>query len=405
MRSRARTTTIRQRRSAPLAADATGGVLLLAGTIAALVWANGPWRSSYATFWLRELDLLGVHEPLGHWVGSGLMSVFFLGVGIELARELSGGQLGSARQAALPVAAALGGMVVPAALFLAINTGGEGLHGWGVPMATDIAFALGVVGLLGSRVPRGVRVLLLAIAAVDDVGAILVIAVAYTDELHLGWLLAAAGGLVVVAALRRAHVHASGLYVVIGIAVWFCTHRSGVHATIAGVALGLLVPARPRTAGGTSTAERVAHRLEPWTTYVILPVFALANAGVPLSRTALADAATSRVTAGVVVGLVLGKLVGVALASFAAVRLGWARLPAAVGWRELVGTAAVAGTGFTVSLFVAGLAYPDDARLDDARIGILCASVLAGALGAALLTRAARRPGATHERGSGVGPR
>lgn len=402
-----------------LAVEAAGGLLLLLATAAALTWANSPWSASYHQLWstVVALDAGPIHlsEDLGHWVNDGLMAVFFFVVGLEIKRELVDGQLAGLRQAALPIVAAVGGMVVPAAAFVALNIGGSGSEGWGIPMATDIAFAVGVLLLLGDRVPASLKVLLLGLAIADDIGAILVIAIFYTDEVEGRWLLAAAAGLVAVALMRRARVWYFPAYVVVGALVWVCTLESGIHATIAGVALGLLAPARPllpeleadqiadrlssdhdvtaaevRELGfelreSVSVAERVEAALHPWTSYVVIPVFALANAGIPLSTEALRSAASSRVTIGVVLGLVAGKLVGVSAFTWLAVRLGIARLPDDLRWRHVLGLAALAGIGFTVSIFVTGLAFSDLALQDEAKVGVLVASVAAAALGSALL--------------------
>jgi NhaA family Na+:H+ antiporter len=409
-----------------LAVEAAGGLLLLLATVIALVWANSPWSAAYHQLWSTVVSLeagpVHLSEDLGHWVNDGLMAVFFFVVGLEIKRELVDGQLAGLRQAALPIVAAVGGMVVPAAAFVALNIGGAGSEGWGIPMATDIAFAVGVLLLLGDRVPASLKVLLLGLAIADDIGAILVIAIFYTDEVEGRWLLAAAAGLVVVALMRRARVWYFPAYVVVGSLVWVCTLESGIHATIAGVALGLLAPARPllpeleadqiadrlssdhdvtaaevRDLGfelreSVSVAERVEAALHPWTSYVVIPVFALANAGIPLSTDALRAAASSRVTIGVVLGLVAGKLVGVSAFTWLAVRLGIARLPDDLRWRHVLGLAALAGIGFTVSIFVAGLAFADLALQDEAKVGVLVASVAAAALGSALLWGAPAAP-------------
>ncbi len=405
-----------------LQVEAAGGVLLLVATVVALVWANSPWSAGYDALWSTDVSLqvgsYRLEETFGHWVDDGLMAIFFFVVGLEIKGELVGGQLRQRRDAALPVLAAVGGMVVPAALFTIVNLGGE-TAGWGIPMATDIAFAIGVLALLGDRLPSGLKVLLLGLAIVDDIGAILVIAVFYTEQLELRWLAGAAAGLLLIAVLRRARVWYAPLYALVGVGVWLCTLESGVHATIAGVALGLLTPARPllptvesdRVAGqlshdhdvtaeeiraveaqlraSVSVAQRLQEALHPWTSYVIIPLFALANAGIELSGDALGDAATSRVTIGVVLGLVAGKLVGVSAAAWLAVRFGVARLPAGVTWRQVVGMAGLAGIGFTVSIFVTGLAYDDGAAaLEQAKVGVLVASALAAGVGTALLRRA-----------------
>jgi NhaA family Na+:H+ antiporter len=403
--------------------EAAGGIALLAGTIIALVWANSPWADSYHDLWETRLafDLGGhvVADDLRHWVNDGLMALFFFVVGLEIKQELSeGGHLATVKDATLPAIAALGGMVVPAAIYAVINAGGDGSAGWGIPMATDIAFALGVVALLGSRVPTPLKVMLLALAIVDDIGAIVVIAVFYSDDIHAGWALAALAGLALVAVLARIRVWYRPVYAVLGFAVWFATFESGVHATIAGVALGLLAPARPLLPDSASSAitaelsedhdvtvaevrrasfrlresvpvaERMQDALHPWTSYVVIPVFALANAGVVLSRDVLADAAASPITIGVVVGLVVGKFVGITGAVALATRLKLGRLPEGVSMRHVRGIAALAGIGFTVSIFISGLAF-DDGGADEAKIGVLVASALAAVVGTLLLRRAA----------------
>lgn len=409
-----------------LQVEAAGGVLLLGATLAALVWANSPWSGGYEQLWRTVVSLdagpMHLSEDLGHWVNDGLMALFFFVVGLEIKQELVGGQLADRRDAALPVVAALGGMVVPAALFFALNAGSSGVHGWGIPMATDIAFAVAVLMLLGDRAPSSLKVLLLGLAIADDIGAIAVIALFYTDRVELPWLLAAGAGLLLVALMRQAKVWFLPVYAVVGVAVWACTLQSGIHATIAGVALGLLTPARPLLADieadriaarlsddedvtpaevreigfhlreSVSVAERLGTVLHPWTSYVVVPVFALANAGIPLSGEALGEAASSRVTLGVVVGLVVGKVAGISAFAWGAVRLGMARLPVDVSWRQVTGMAGIAGIGFTVSMFVAGLAYDDPALQDQAKMGVLVASVLAAVVGLAVLTTTASRP-------------
>jgi NhaA family Na+:H+ antiporter len=403
--------------------EAASGVLLLAAAVVALVWVNSPWSASYHDIWTTDVALtVGRHTldaDLRHWVNDGLMALFFFVLGLEIKQELVSGQLASVRAAAVPALGALGGMVVPAAIYLAVNHGGPGAGGWGIPIATDVAFSLGVLALLGSRAPAGLKVLLLGLAIVDDIGAILVIAVFYAAHLALGWLALGAAGLAVVAVLRRLRVWYLPVYAALGVGIWWCTWESGVHATIAGVALGLLTPARPlmddvdadriaaelsadtdvdaaevrdisfRVRESVPVAERLADVLHPWTSYVIVPLFALANAGVELSRHRLADAATSRITIGVVVGLVVGKLVGVTAAIGVGTRAGPGEVPEGVTGRHVVGMAALAGIGFTVSLFVAALAFEDDpARLDQAKLGVLAASMTAAALGAVILRSA-----------------
>ena len=402
--------------------EASGGVLLVAAAVIALVWANSPWSAAYDDLWHTELTLdLGGHaitEDLRHWINDGLMTLFFFVIGLEIKHELTSGQLTTLRSAAVPAAGALGGMAVPALLYLAFNAGGSGGAGWGIPMATDVAFALGVLALLGSRVPGELKVLLLALAIVDDIGAIVVIAAFYSDGIDWQWFAAAVAGLALIAVLKQARIRYLPVYAVLGAGIWLATFESGVHATIAGVALGLLTPARPflpqvdadRIADQLSTdehvtptevrsisfklresiptTERLQDHLHPWTSYLIVPVFALANAGVSLSRDTLGDAATSPVTLGVVAGLVIGKLIGVTAAISLAVRLGIGRLPDGITNRHILGMAAIAGIGFTVSIFVAGLAFTDPRLADEAKIGVLAASAVAAAVGAAvLLTR------------------
>ena len=278
---------------------AAGGLFLLAATVVALGWANSPFAAVYEGLWSTELTVgagpLAVTEDLKHWVNDGLMTLFFFVVGLEIKRELVVGELREPRRASLPVLAALGGVVVPAGIFLLLNAGGEGGRGWGIPMATDIAFAVGVLAVLGSRVPPGAKVFLLTLAIVDDILAITVIAVFYTSQLAVAWL-AVAAGMVLVLLLRQLGVRAISAYVPLGVLVWLATLESGVHATIAGVALGLATPARP--VGGRPVLEQLQHRLHPLSSYLVIPLFALANAGVPLGGDALGRAARSPVAWG-----------------------------------------------------------------------------------------------------------
>jgi Na+:H+ antiporter, NhaA family len=407
-----------------LQTEAGGGIALLVATAVALLWANSPWLGGYESLWSTELRLglgdVALVEDLRHWVNDALMAVFFFVVGLEIKRELVVGELRSPRTAAAPAVAAVGGMVVPAALYLVVNAGREGADGWGIPMATDIAFALGLVALLGSRVPSSLKLFLLTLAIVDDIGAILVIAVFYSDGIDPG-ALAVAGALVVgIGLLRRLDVDWPFAYVAAGVALWVATYQSGVHATIAGVVLGLLTPARPlapdllteewasdladdpspedvatlrRVARSSiSPAERLQHDLHPVTSFVIVPVFALANAGVVIESGAFDAPGAGAVALGIGAGLVVGKVVGVAGATWLAVRTGLARLPPGVTGRQLLGVAGVAGIGFTVSLFIAGLAFPQTPALEaPAKIGILVASALAAAVGSAVLATSRRQ--------------
>jgi NhaA family Na+:H+ antiporter len=381
--------------------EAAGGLILLAATVVALSWANSPFAAGYQGLWGRELTIgvepVAVTEDLKHWVNDGLMAMFFFVVGLEIKRELVVGELRDPRRGSLPVLAAVGGVVVPAGIFLLLNAGGQGARGWGIPMATDIAFAVGVLAVLGSRVPAGAKVFLLTLAIVDDILAITVIAVFYTSQLAVGWLAVAAGGMALVFVLRRLGVRAVSAYVPLGILVWLATLESGVHATIAGVALGLATPARP--VGGRPVLEQLQHRLHPLSSYLVIPLFALANAGVPLAGDALGRAARSPVAWGVALGLLAGKVLGVAAASLAAVRLRLGALPDDLTMGHVLGLAALAGIGFTVSLFIAELAYPGSELADLAKVGILAGSLVSGLVGAALLAGSGRRQS---RRGTGV---
>ena len=378
--------------------EAAGGIVLVVGALAAVVWANSPVSDSYASFWGQYLTIgwgpAAITEDLQHWVNDGLMAIFFFVVGLEIKRELAIGELHDPRAAALPAAAAIGGVVVPAAIFIALTSGAAGA-GWGIPMATDIAFAVGVLALLGDRVPSGAKLLLLSVAIVDDIIAITVIALFYTDTVSLAWLAGAVAGLGLVVALRLLGVTAIWPYAVVGVAVWVATLESGVHATIAGVALGLLTPAGK--VGGRNVLATLEHRLHPWSAFVVVPLFALANAGVSFGGGVLGEAAQSTLPWAIALGLVLGKVVGISGAVWLAVRTGLGRLPQGVSGLHVVAVSAVAGIGFTVSLFIADLAYDDAALTETAKIGIFAGSLVAALLGATLMILAARRSGAAAE--------
>jgi NhaA family Na+:H+ antiporter len=361
---------------------------------------------------------LELRHSLRHWINDGVMAVFFFVIGLEVKRELVLGELRELRQAVLPLAAALGGMIVPAGVYLALQAGQPGQDGWGIPMATDIAFVVGCLALLGPRVPHAFRVLLLSVAIADDIGAILVIALGYTESIQLGALALGAVTIAAILVLQRLGVRAIGLYVVAGLLVWLEFHESGVHATIAGVILGLLTPAQPYLSKSlfarmlrrtddvlhgdwralpdraehvrsfkrasrelVSPLEYLEHVLHPWVGFVIMPLFALANAGVAISLSDFGDPVAIAIAAG----LVVGKPVGIVAFSFIAVRTGLAALPRGIGWGVLFGGGILTGIGFTMALFVAGLAL-DGPMLDAAKVGILGASVLAAVLGMALLT-------------------
>ena len=379
-----------------LHAEAAGGLVLLAATAVALVWANTPLGGVYEALWNAGLTIgvgdLAITESLRHWISDGLMVVFFFVVGLEIKRELTTGELRGRHRAGVPALAAVGGMVVPAAIFLGLNAGGAGAGGWGIPVATDTAFALGVLALLGSRVPASAKLFLLTMAIIDDILAITTVAVFYSTHISLGWLAVAAAGMAAIFGLRRLGVARVAAYVPLGVLVWAATLQSGVHATIAGVVLGLATPARPIR--GRAVLEGLERRLHPVSSYLVVPLFALANAGLPLGGGALGAAVASPVAWGVGLGLVAGKLVGVTGATLAAVRLRVGRLPEGLGVRQVVGLAALAGIGFTVSLFITELAYPAAGGLGGvAKTGILAGSLLSGLLGTTLLLSARRPPG------------
>lgn len=348
--------------------EASGGLAILAATIVALLWANvGP---DYDGFWHTELGPLDLH----HWVNDALMAVFFLVVGLEIKREFVDGRLQDRRTAALPAIAAVGGVVAPILIFVVVIAGGDGADGWAIACATDIAFAVGLIALLGDRVSEGTRVFLLAVAIVDDIIAIAIIAVFYAESVSLLWLLAAAVLAGAIKLLPR-------LWIPLGIVLWIAVHEAGVHATIAGVTVGLLLP--------LAIGERVEHRLHPWSAFLVVPLFALANAGVAFGGGVLADALASRLTWAIVVALVVGKLLGITGATLGALR-GGGTLPAGMPRGELLGVGAAAGIGFTVSLFIAELAFDDEALVDTAKVGIFAGSVISGILGWLLLSVASR---------------
>ncbi len=403
-----------------LAQEAASGVLLLAATAAALIWANF-FGDSYFNFWHTEVSLnigsFHLEEPLEAWVNDALMVLFFFVVGLEIKSEMVVGDLADPRVAAMPALAALGGMVVPALIFFAINAGGDGSAGWGIPMATDIAFAVGVLALLGPSIPQRLKLFLLTLAIVDDIGAILVIAIFYTKERSMGWLALAVLGLILVALMKRWRIWYTPLYVLLGTGIWFATFESGVHATIAGVALGLLAPAKPligerafenvedivsgdvvnpiqarnaqfEVRERVSVCGRLIALISPWTSFFVVPVFALANAGIKITGDSISNAAGSAVAWGIILGLVIGKPLGIFLFAAAADRSRYAELPVGVSLQHVLGAGAVAGIGFTVALFINRLAFEDVAIRDEAVLGILVASLLASLAGWALLRKA-----------------
>lgn len=370
--------------------EAAGGVVLLLGAVAALVWANAV-PAGYTAFWDRQLGVgaLGLELDLRYWVNDALMAIFFFVVGLEIKRELVTGELRERRAAALPVLAAVGGIALPALLFAAVTAGTPWSAGWAIPAATDIAFAVGVLALLGDRVSPGLKVFLLTVAIVDDLAVIVIVAVFYAQDLSTVWLLASAAGLGAVVLMRAAGVTAIAAYVVVGVALWVAVHESGVHATIAGAALGLLTPARP--VRGRRVLETLERRVHPVSVFAIVPLFALANAGVTFGGGVLGDAAGSRLAWAIAAGLVVGKLFGIAGATLLGLRLGWGALPAGVRPQQVWGMAALGGIGFTVSLFIAQLTYTDPEIVSTAKIGILAGSLVSGLLGAGLLLRTTHR--------------
>jgi len=377
-----------------LRAEAGGGFALLAAALAALLWVNLAGASGYESLWSTELRIgigdAAITEDLRHWVNDGLMAVFFFFIALEIKRELVTGDLRRPKAAALPVLAALGGVLLPALVFLALAGGGEAARGWGIPMATDAAFAVGVLAILGDRVGVGVKLFLITIAVVDDVAAICVIAVAYSSDLSLGWLAGALAALGAVVLMRRSGFVRALAYVPVGLFAWVAMLESGVHATIAGVALALLTPAHP--VRGRKVLEELESRIHPYTSFLILPLFALANAGVELGGSGLSDASGRQIGLAVAVGLVAGKFIGIAGATAAALRFRVGTLPAGVDRRGFLGAAALGGIGFTVSLFIAPLAYSDPTLADGAKIGILAGSLISAIIGVAILAPGGRHP-------------
>lgn len=392
-----RTSTVRRRlmTTAQFVRDETvGGAILLAATVLALIWAN--LGTSYETFWGTVLTLgigsASITEDLRHWVNDGLMVLFFFVVALEVKRELTVGALADRRAAVVPVLGACGGVAMPALIFLviALSFGGPGdTRGWAIPAATDIAFAVGVLALLSRWVPPALKLLLLTIAVVDDIIAIAIIAVFYSAGLSPAWLGAVAVGLATIVGMRIAGVKPIAAYIPIGIAIWVAMLESGVHATIAGVTVGLLTPARP--VAGRPVLEILEHRIHPITTGLVVPLFALANAGIVLDGSMLADAAASAVSWGIVVGLVVGKLAGIGLTILLLVRLGIGTLPDSVGATHVWGMAAIAGIGFTVSLFITQLAFTDPSVVAAAKLGVFGGSIASACLGIGILINAKRR--------------
>jgi NhaA family Na+:H+ antiporter len=406
------------------------GLMLLLSSVLALLLTNSAWGPAFHAFWQRELGFVFGESTfqlsLLHWIDDGLLSIFFLVVGLEIKRELTVGHLASRRSAALPIAAALGGMVVPALIYRLVIPTGPWAHGWGVPMATDTAFAVALIVMMGRRVPVELRIFLTAAAIVDDIGAIVVVALFYSGELHLGYLAAAAGTVGVLAVLNKGRVYRLVPYLLLGIVLWYTVYRCGLHATLAGVLLALFIPTRPPANlraltvqassiinaeaehGGEvlrhgpslpalraldaihdrieSPADRLLRRAAPRSSFLVLPIFAFANAGVPLEMEVFAE--HGQLLLAIIGGLVVGKPVGFVLACLLAVWLGWAEKSDAYSWRQLAGAGALAGIGFTMSLFIAGQAFPLEEDFAAAKIAVFTASVISAAIGVGILWNA-----------------
>lgn len=404
----------------------TGGIILFVSVIAALVWVNSSFSESYHHLWETELSIgLGdgsFKHPLHVWINDGLMALFFFVIGLELKREFMAGELSSVKKASLPMGAALGGMLVPALIYSVFNIGQPSISGWGIPMATDIAFALGLLSLAGKHIPSPVKVFLSALAVADDLGAVLVIAFFYTSHISFAYLALAAIFLTALVAANFLGVRSTLIYLILGVIVWACFLFSGVHATIAGVLVAFSIPARTKIReseyidqikdytdqferaiplhGPLMTAQqhhiieriktisqdaetplqKIEHGLHPWVAFLIMPVFALANSGMHIGSNFFASL-VNPVSIGVIAGLVVGKLIGVFSFTWLMVRLRISRLPAQTTWKHIFGVALLAGVGFTMSLFITGLAFADPVHVDSARYGILLASVISGCAG------------------------
>jgi NhaA family Na+:H+ antiporter len=384
--------------------EVSGGIVLLIAALAAMAWANSPISGIYNDIFEHRITvdagIFRIEEDLRHWINDALMTLFFFVVGLEIKRELTVGELTGFDRAALPVIAAAGGMIAPALIYTAVNYGGGGSKGWGIPMATDIAFAMGVLALFGKRIPTPLRTFLLALAIADDIGAILVIAIFYTESIELDSLAIAAGIFAVVIAMKTIGVTNYALYVLAGGAAWVAVFESGVHATLTGVALGLMTPLGIETTEGEEDSvlvssgplEDLESLLHPLSSFLIVPLFALANAGVSLDPDSVSNSAGEAVTIGVALGLLIGKPLGISLATLLALRLGIGRLPASVNVQQILGVGFIAGIGFTVALFVNGLAFADPDLQEHGRLGIMAGSLLASLVGAAILWRFSGAP-------------
>jgi NhaA family Na+:H+ antiporter len=413
--------------------EASGGILLIICTIIALAWANSPWSEIYHNLWHTYLtinlgSLLNLDYTIHHWINDGLMAIFFFTVGLEIKRELLVGELSTAQKASLPIAGALGGMIVPAIIYVFFNSGGEGSRGWGIPMATDIAFVVGIMALLGPRIPLTLKIFVLALAIADDIGAVLVIALFYTAEISVTALAIAGFVFLILTILNKLGSKSLTAYAILGIILWLAFLKSGVHATIAGVLFAFTIPAYSRyntkkfservrdlinkfdSVGDhgdnvlnnqnrqtdvlaieescervMTPLQRFEHDLHPWVAFFIIPVFALANAGVTIGGMDIVGALTSPISLGIIIGLFIGKQIGIFGFSFLAVKFKLASLPQGINWKNLYGAGILAGIGFTMSLFIAGLAFINPELLDLAKIGVLSGSLISGIVGYIML--------------------
>jgi NhaA family Na+:H+ antiporter len=419
--------------------ESTGGILLFASALVAMIWANSPWSDSYFHLWEHELSLriseYEIGNDLHHWINDGLMAMFFFVIGLELKREIMAGELSDLRKAMLPLGAAVGGMVVPALIYIIINPSGPENNGWGIPMATDIAFAMGIISLLGKRVPITLKIFLTALAIADDLGAVLVIAFFYTSDISLMSLGFGALFLMILIGANYLGVRSTLFYGLIGIGgVWLAFLLSGVHATIAGVVAAIAIPARTKineqkfievleeklkefhtippndvtllepaqyrvieninrlTKAAGTPLQKLESQLHPWVSFVIMPLFALANAGVVLSGDIIANIFSSTITLGVLLGLMIGKFSGVVLFSWLMIKFKFSAMPEGMSWGQLMGLSCLAGVGFTMSLFVTTLAFKNNGFVDDSKIGILAASLIAGVAGYVVLRKTSVTP-------------
>jgi NhaA family Na+:H+ antiporter len=412
--------------------EASGGIVLLIFTLIALVWANSPWNSSYMQLWENKFTIgigdFKLSKTILHWINDGLMAIFFFVVGLEIKRELIAGELSTMKQAALPIAAAIGGMVLPAAFYVLLNQNPESESGWGIPMATDIAFSLGILSLLGKRVPLALKVFLVAFAIVDDLGAVLIIAIFYSEDIHWNYLLIGLSLVIILFIFNKLQVISIHPYMAVGWVIWFLFLKSGIHPTIAGVLIAFTIPVnrtinlktfrndmqnnldyfcydpnkfskitlnhqqlaaisnmQNRIFFVQSPVQRLEHGLHGFVTYIVMPVFALANAGVVLKGISISELFTG-ISGVIEVSLLAGKILGIFLFSWLSVKLGLAKLPDNVEWKHILSLGFLGGMGFTMSLFISNLAFTSEALLNPAKIGILAGSLIAGVGGYILLS-------------------